>query len=128
MAETITRDFNKLPYTKDYTLRQGDTIEETYHVELNTAGSYVDDDLSGCTVTLDVEEQDGTSAIAARAITPGGDSNNELTILITATDTAAWTGTYLYELKCVWPNADDSFTNGATRVLVAGKIEARNIL
>ena len=128
MATTITVDFNELPYTKDYSLLQGDTIEELYHVELNTAGTYADDNLSACTITLTVEKSDGTAVITARAITASGTYSNEIKLLITATDTAAWDGAYNYEIKCVWPNADNTFTSGATRVLVSGVITAQDVI
>lgn len=119
---TINLDWNSLPHLVDYTrVRQGDSIDKTYALLINSVAK----DLSGggVAVTLDVEAADGTSKISGRTITPGGASNNEVSLGITAADTAAWAeGVYTYRVKLVLPSGDATFSAGATKTLVAGAI------
>jgi hypothetical protein len=125
MPSPITVDVNDLPHLVNYErIRQGDSITKTYAFQINSVAK----DLSACTVTLTLEEEDGTVVIADRAITPAGGSNNEITLLITATDTASLAGLYRYEIKCVFPSADGTFPNGLTKVLVEGKINFEDVI
>lgn len=133
---TVTKRTPNLPAEMNFDFRQGSTLPVNFEVYVKGDGDsdYAADDLSGCTVTLVVEDSDDT----AQTITNGtltvangliyGDSNEKLILLITATDTAAWSGIYRYELRCVYPNADDTFPKGATLVLVAGTITVHDVV
>jgi len=127
MAETKLLKFNELPLIEEHTIRQGETIERKYAIQVNSAGTAYADDLSACTITVAVETTAGTTvSITYGTIAATGTGTNNLLFHITATDTADWTDEYEYEVQCTWPTADDTFTKGATRVLVAGKIKMQD--
>lgn len=127
MASSAKIDLNKAPLIHNYGAFIGVQIRETWHIELNTSGSYTDDDLSGATITLDVWDEDDVNVVAAQAITASGDNSNEILIEIDATETGSWSEqVYRYRVKVVWPNADDTFANGQTSFLVAGEITVRD--
>jgi len=121
---TLTRDFNALPQTRDYALRQGETIDDTWAL---TADGTAFDASGWTSITLRVVDSDGTAqSVAGSAITAGGASNNEVRILISATDSATWEGTYRYEVQAIIPDTDTVLVDGATRTLVFGTIEVTN--
>lgn len=106
-------------HVQDYEVRQATTIEHLYSFEVNGTAK----NLSAVTVTLDLVSKAGTAEIAARAVTTGGASANEFKLLITATDAATLEGEHQYQIKAVFPNADSTFSDGATKILVAGTID-----
>lgn len=124
MATTIDIDFNSMPHAHDYFVRQGDNINHPWELKINDGVK----DLTACTLTLTVESADDTAAIAARPVVTSGVSGNRFSVLLTAVDTAALSGLYRYEIKCVFPVGDATFSAGATRVILAGSITVEDVV
>lgn len=113
-------DFNLLPYKRDFSILQGDGIEWPLTLQLN--GSAMN--LSSVTLTYAVNTESGTSVIASTSMTADAAAAGQVTFRIKASQTSTWSGEYRYEAQCVWPSGHSSFSSGATKTLLAGRITA----
>jgi hypothetical protein len=121
---TLTRRFNKLPEPRNYDLEQGQTIDDT--LALTADGTAWD--ASGWTsITLRVEDADGAAqTLQNPTISASGDNSNEIRILITATDSATWDGSYKYGVEAVIDSDDPVMVDGATKTIWSGTITVTN--
>jgi len=114
---THTVDFNALPLTKDYAIRQGDSIVDPWQLQLDR----VNVSLVGCTLKVAVN-QGSTVVIAARTIVPDVAADGEWTLFLSATDTASLLGCYSYEVEATFPIGHAQMATGATKTILAGTI------
>lgn len=123
---TVTVDFGKLPYVKNYLLKQGDSLSEPWHLKIKTeaATTYSDFNLTGCTLTLWVKKG-STTVISGTAITPDTASEGKFTNLIAAATTDSWSGEYIYEIQLVAPVGNSYFPSGITKTVIEGRIKVR---
>ena len=122
-----TIDFNKLPYQKSYMLKQGDGLEEPWHLKIKAeaATTYSDLTLVGCTLKLYVKKG-STTVINGTTITPDTDAEGKFRLRIAGATTTTWTGEYVYEVECTFPTGHTNFPDSCVKTILEGKIKVRS--
>lgn len=126
---TVTVDWNSMPSQKSFILKQADSLNYPVQLKIKTesATTYSNFNLTSCTLTLWVKKG-GTAVISGTTITPDAAASGTFTVLITAAQTAAWTGEYSYEVQLVCPTGNTYFPSGATKTILEGVIKMRDDL
>ena len=123
---TETIDFNKLPYQKNYIIKQGDGLEAAWHILIKTedATTYSDLSLIGCTLKLYVKKG-ATIVINGTAIVPDTESAGKFRLRIVGATTASWTGESVYEVECTFPVGNAYFPQGCIKTIIEGRVKVR---
>ena len=123
---TVTREWNKLPHQKSYSIKQADGISDAWALDIKaeSATAYTDLTLVGTTIKLYVKKG-GTTVINGTAIVADDAVEGKFTLAISGATTETWIGNYQYELQVTFPVNHTNFPAGTVKTILEGSITVR---
>lgn len=123
---SVNIDFNKLPYQKSYSIKQGDGLSDPWALDIKAeaATAYSDLTLVGTTIKLYVKKG-GTTVIAGNPIVADSAAEGKFTLAISGATTETWIGNYQYELQVTFPTGHTNFPAGTVKTILEGAITVR---